>query len=628
MYVVKPKRTKFTVSWQQIKSGFFRYSILLLILCPLSALVAFSDHPINITDRHDQGMLLLGIAGLVVLVLRWPWRYSAEGLSKPMLRVLDAVPEGVFIKRLDGHYTHCNAALPKMLNCSRKQVIDALDRDLFPAHQVALFQLHDSEVVSTRQVVRRSLRLTPKFGKPFWVELSKSPVLDEDGQISSIIGVIRDVTEERKTEEHIRWLAYFDRLTGLRNREGIIEILNNLRHTLRSQNRYAAVVLIDIEKFQNINNVFGYEVGDQLLRDVTERLKGFLHPQDRIARIGIDEFLVVSTYINGTPAQLKAEHGQKLLELRQLMNKPFIQKAGPVMINAHFGAVIYDGHREPDQVLREVDIAMNHDRNQQKPESVFWYTRCMMEEIEHSYQLETELYQALTNGEFELYLQPQIGDFEDSEHYEVLVRWRHPERGIVPPMEFIPIAERTGLIVDIGLWVLRQSIKLLSLHPQLHLAVNVSARQFFHRDFVRRVQLKLEKHQVEGKRLTLELTESLMVTDFEQLAERLNCLRNLGINLSIDDFGTGYSSVIYLKRLPFTELKIDKVFVDGLPTDESNLSLVNMILSMSRHLGMQVVAEGVETVEQLECLKELGCDMFQGYYFGKPQPSAHYLERS
>ena len=452
-----------------------------------------------------------------------------------------------------------------------------------------------------------------------------------------VLGLVRDISERKRTEEQIRRLAYCDSLTGIPNRQAFLETLE--RELLRSKehDKKFAVLFMDLDAFKRINDTLGHDVGDHLLKVVSERLRETIRPSDlvlraehefeasfggsNLARLGGDEFTILIPDLERVEDALNVAH-----RVKEAMRRPFMIEAHEIFVTASIGISLYPEDGEDcNSLLKYADTAMYHAKNCGKNNAKLYSSSLTMEIMSHV-KMEVGLRKALQNNELYLLYQPQI-DVPSTQivGVEALVRWRHPERGIISPTEFIPLAEETGLIVPIGEWVLRTACNQAKAWQSdggraIRMAVNLSAKQFKDENLMQIVLSALADTGLDARLLELELTEGTLMDDARATMVTLEQLRGIGVYLSIDDFGTGYSSMNYLKRFDVRALKIDKSFIAGLPQDMENAAITRAIIAMAHGLKMVVVAEGVETDEQLLMLEEYGCDMAQGYFLGHPSP--------
>ena len=435
-----------------------------------------------------------------------------------------------------------------------------------------------------------------------------------------------DITKRKEAEDKIEHLAFYDPLTGLPNRR---LMQDRLQHSFASGSRhqlYGALLFIDLDNFKALNDTKGHNFGDHLLIMVAERLQSCVREGDTVARLGGDEFVVILENLseNAEQAATLAESvGDKILVA---IDQPYILQNENYHCTASIGISLFrDQEITVDELLRRADTAMyqakNHGRN-----TLRFYDPAMQAALEARMQLENDLRGAMAEGQFKLYYQPQVNQQGDIFGAEALIRWQSPQKGLVPPGEFIPLAEETGLILSIGNWVIETAcdqLKAWEDDPQtsaLQLAVNVSARQFHQPDFIEQVLKILIDKNINPSRLKLELTESLVLDDFDAAITKMNLLKEAGLSFSMDDFGTGYSSLSYLTQLPLNQLKIDQSFVRNIGVKHVNAVIVQTIIGMAKNLDIEVIAEGVETEEQYKFLKEHQCNLFQGYLFGKPVP--------
>jgi len=435
---------------------------------------------------------------------------------------------------------------------------------------------------------------------------------------------LRDMSERKAADEKIRELAFYDQLTGLPNRTMLMDKLGQIVGADHHMGIYGAMLLIDLDHFKTLNNTLGHEVGDMLLQQVAWRLSSCLRESDAVARVGGDEFAVILATLSHNEAQAIQDAEAVAVKILATLQQPY--QLGDVSHSgsASIGATIFQGQRtRTEDLLRQADMAMYRAKDSGR-NAVHFFAPSMEMAVVNRVALERDLRHAVAAGQFELHYQAQVGALGQVTGAEVLVRWRHPTRGLVSPIDFIPLAEESGVILPLGHWVLETACQQLVQWQHLpglahlSLAVNVSALQFAQADFVQRVQAVLNHTGVTPQRLKLELTESLLVGDVADIIGKMRTLKGLGVGFSMDDFGTGYSSLSYLGRLPLDQLKIDRSFVSEVATNPSDADIVRTIIALAQGLGLEVIAEGVETDAQRTFLASAGCHAYQGYLFSRP----------
>lgn len=443
----------------------------------------------------------------------------------------------------------------------------------------------------------------------------------EDGEPHSIRGIFRNISERKEAELKIHQLAYYDTLTGLPNR---ILLQDRLIHAITDAKRfsyYLGVLFIDLDQFKKINDTLGHSVGDELLKQAALRLRSSLRENDTAARLGGDEFVII---LSGFKQLNNVPHiAQKLLDC---LAEPYFLAGRDLVLSGSIGIAVYPQDGENAELLmRNADMAMYAAKNS-RGSSYRFFSEDMNETAARHLELEGQLRHAIQHDEFEVYYQPQV-DWQNKTitGVEALVRWIQPQKGMVPPDVFIPIAEETGLIVELGEWVLRQACQQIvaiqqSVSEPLMLSVNLSGRQFDQPDLVQIVQEALGDSGLAAEQLELEITETILMENAERARDVLLRLSKLGVKLAIDDFGMGYSSLNYLKHFPLERLKIDKSFLVDVIRDDSNAAIVQTIVSMAATMRLDVIAEGVETLDQVYFLQSLGCLHMQGYLFSEPLP--------
>jgi diguanylate cyclase (GGDEF)-like protein/PAS domain S-box-containing protein len=457
-------------------------------------------------------------------------------------------------------------------------------------------------------------------------QLSITPIKNDQGDITHYLGTYLDMSLSKQTAEEIERLAFYDPLTGLPNRRLLQERLKQALVSSHRHHRKGCLLFIDLDNFKILNDTLGHDMGDMLLQNVAERLTSCVREGDTVARLGGDEFVVVLENLNENvlEAANQAEYiGQKI---QATLRQPYLLNSYDYRSTPSMGATLFNGHEQSmDELLKQADIAMYQAKNLGRNALCFFDPQ-MQATITARVKLEADLRDAVKQGEFILYFQPQVNQHNQIIGAEVLTRWLHPRRGLVAPIEFIPLMEETGLILSLGIWVLEtacQQIKHWETSPHtehLQLAVNVSAHQFRQTDFVENVVAVIDTTRINPDRLKLELTETMVLEDIDDTVRKMNALRAIGVRFSMDDFGTGYSSLSSLKKLPLDQLKIDQSFVHDILIDPDDTVIVQTIIAMANHLGMEVIAEGVETHAQREFLEQHNCQVCQGFLFSKPVP--------
>lgn len=465
-------------------------------------------------------------------------------------------------------------------------------------------------------------RLRKKSGEMLWVLVSGAPIINDRGTLTGTLGMFMDISERKRIEQQLLHDAFHDGLTGLANRALFMDHLRLTIERCKSRHsNYYAVLFLDFDRFKVINDSLGHAEGDELLKQIARRLEAVSRTGDVLARLGGDEFVILLTEM------LDANDAIQIAgRIQDDLKQPFDLRGNEVFMSASIGiALSTDGHRQADEMLRDADIAMYRAKATGKARYQV-FNEAMRAIATTRLQLETEMRQGLERGEFEIHYQPII-NLETSElsGFEALARWRHPVRGLSSPAEFIPAAEETGLILPLGRWILAESCRQMrewhNRYPaasELAVNVNLSCKQFLQSDLAEQVSQTLRETGLAPQYLKLEITESYLLENSEKAVKIMNRLRKLGVELSLDDFGTGYSSLSYLHSLPINSLKIDRSFISRLTATSENSQIVRTIIEMAQNLNMQVIAEGIETAEQLEQLNRLNCGQGQGYFFSRP----------
>ncbi|QNI04525.1 EAL domain-containing protein [Halomonas sp. SH5A2] len=467
-------------------------------------------------------------------------------------------------------------------------------------------------------VVIRNYR---RSGRPFWNDLYVSPVRDALGQVTHFIGVQNDISEQREYQAQLAYNASHDALTGMPNRTLLTQRLEQGCLVARRYHRHLAVLFIDLDEFKPINDTLGHEVGDFILVEVAKRLEEELRPWDTVARFGSDEFVVLLPDL--------AHQNDVIQVIERILKRlatPYWHQGSELRITASIGVAMSDGTlSDPSQLIQQADLAMFKAKRRGR-NTCQWYTEDLNRKVSERVSLRNAMQHAIEQQQFELYFQPQMhGPSGKVVGVEALIRWPHPERGFIPPGDFIGLAEDTGQIIPISDWVLATACRVAKQLNELGLghitmAVNVSPMHFQRPGFLETIERVLEESDLAPGLLELELTEGVLMDSAEQAIQALKRIRQLGVHIAMDDFGTGFSSLSYLKRLPINRIKIDRSFVRDVTTDRHDAAIIDGVVAMAGKMGLEVLVEGVETAEQFTYLAERHCDYFQGYYFAHPMP--------
>ncbi|MEO7066711.1 MAG: EAL domain-containing protein [Rhodanobacter sp.] len=613
--------------WEKAASGGWNASASLPLYqrgVVVAALAVYSEWR-NAFDEPAQGLLIEMAMDISFALDRFAneidRKLSEEKLRMSELRlrtIFETEPECVKVVGHGGELLDMNPAGLAMLEVD--SLAQARERSLpaylLPEHRQSFMELHHR--VMSGESGMLEFEIVGHKGTRRWLETHAAPMRDAQGQIVSLLGISRDVTERRYSEERIQRLANFDALTGLPNRNLLTDHLQYAINVAARNNGQLAVMFIDLDRFKEINDTLGHSTGDTFLIEVGVRLKTVLRQSDTASRLGGDEFILV---LPDTDAQAAAKVVEKL---REAIARPYHVEQYVLIVTASIGIAIYPHDGENlESLLRSADTAM-YRAKEDGYNGYRFFTAEMQAEATRHMQLVSAMHRALEQDQFQLHYQPQfsLGDGQMI-GVEALLRWDHPEFGVISPVEFIPVAEDCGLILPIGEWVIRTAVHQLKQwldrgYPPMIMAVNLSAVQFRHRSLPDLVSSILAGAQLPTDLLELELTESVAMHDPEEAIEVMNNLHDRGIRMSIDDFGTGYSSLSYLKKFRVYKLKIDQSFIQDISTDDEDRAIAAAVISMAQSLGLKTIAEGVETIEQLQFLREQGCDEAQGYYFSKP----------
>ncbi|QDS35792.1 bifunctional diguanylate cyclase/phosphodiesterase [Brevibacillus brevis] len=486
------------------------------------------------------------------------------------------------------------------------------DRDIF-AYAI-------QHAFSTRKEYMVECRINTQRNDVIWTESKINPITDEEGNVTKLLLVTRDVTDRKQSEETIHHLAYHDALTDLPNRRMYVQQLSKEMMQAKRFQSNLAVLFLDMDRFKDVNDSFGHDVGDMLLIEASKRLQACLKPGDVVARLGGDEFTIMQNHL-----QDRSEATALAEQIMNQLQRPFELEGHVFNVSCSIGIALYpqDGDN-PEDLLKRADTALYTVKSRGKNGYDFFDPTMEAKSLERIL-MENEMRKAIEQEQFQIYYQPKIDIVTSSmTGMEALVRWVHPELGIIPPNRFIPIAEETGMILALGEWILKQACKQNKIwHDQgytLKVSVNLSARQIYQKDLVEMIKDILRETNLSPDWLELEITESIFVK-MEEATAVLQQIRDIGIQISIDDFGTGYSSFSYIKSLPVDTIKIDASFIRDIHHNQESQAIVKAIVTIAQSLNMNVIAEGIELHDQVAALKENGCDHGQGYLFSKPLPT-------
>jgi diguanylate cyclase (GGDEF)-like protein/PAS domain S-box-containing protein len=532
--------------------------------------------------------------------------------------------EGILVTDANNVILRANQAFLKISGFSQEEVIGQSPRLFGSGKHEATFFIDLWNSINNTGMWDGEIWNKRKNGEIYPVHITITAVKDSHNNITNYVSTLTDITISKAASEEIQALAFYDSLTKLPNRRLLVDRLSQALAISERSGQSGALLFLDLDNFKTLNDTLGHDIGDLLLQQVATRLMSCVRDGDTVARIGGDEFVVtienLSDQLFDAAAQAEIV-GEKILNE---LNLPYQLYSHRYFNSSSIGVTLFNGIEvELEELLKQADIAMYQAKKAGRNRLRF-FDPIMQEAIHLRSEMERDLRQALENEEFQLYYQLQVDGGGRPLGAEALIRWNQPERGLVTPLDFIPLAEETGLILPIGQWVLDSACAQLKaweenvLTHSLTLSINVSAKQFLQADFVAKVQTSVQKHAIKPNLLKMELTESMLLDNVEHIILTMVALQSIGIRFELDDFGTGYSSLQYLKQLPLQQLKIDKSFVRDITEDSSDQAIIRTIIAMARALNIDVIAEGVETDNQLAYLRNYGCNHFQGYLFGRP----------
>jgi len=559
--------------------------------------------------------------------------YQLRQNEQQLNTILNTVEAYIYIKDRDGRYTYANQRFANLLATTQNDLIGSLDDKYFDAKTCAHIHHNDRRVLDLGERVVDEETNRVRTGELRTFLSVKIPLRNPQGDIFGLCGISTDITEHINIQQQLNRLTYFDSVTGLANRNRLIEHLDHAIVSYQRTHYEGALFSIDLVGFTVINDTLGHAVGDDLLRQVGLRITSLIDETATAARLGSDDFVVILEDLSNDRehAILGARNWAKAL--MTALSEPFELAGNQQKISINIGVTMFsDMTDNAESLLKNGDLALT-DAKLLGPGGVCFFNVDMQQNITRRVKIENALRKAIDNNGLQLYLQPQVNAAQQVIGGELLCRWHDPEMGDILPSEFIPVAETTGLIIDLGDWVVRQACGILHEWQQherlreLRLAVNISPRQFSEGSFVQQIMECIVAERINPTLLELEITEGMLIKDVEQATRRMTRLADVGVKFSLDDFGTGYASLAYLRRLPLYQLKIDQSFVRDMLLNNNDEIIVRSILGLGRSLALDVIAEGVETYQQAKRLQEMGCAKFQGFYFGRPAPISEWQER-
>ncbi|WP_404472554.1 EAL domain-containing protein [Vreelandella venusta] len=610
-----------------------RFWIILVIVGLLVALGATAFHHYRRLYAAEQGLREHRFQLTQEVAARKKAQQATE-LEAAQLKIAAMAFEthlGMFIADADNRIVQVNHTFSQITGYAEQEVVGHTPSMLNSGRHDAAFYRQMWLSLNQQDSWQGEVWNRRKNGEIYPQWLTISVVRNDDGAITHYVATLSDITQRKAAEQEIHQLAFFDALTGLPNRRLLIDRIEARQREIRQESHYSAVMFIDLDNFKTINDSLGHYLGDALLVSVAKRLAGIVRDSDTAARLGGDEFVVMLHEL-GCDMATAAQHAEGVAyKLLAALREPLVIDDHPLQISGSIGVTLFAGQEVGvSEILQQADLAMYQAKASGR-NALCFFDPSMQTAIMERAQLESDLRHVVERQQLSLYYQTQVNEHGQVVGVEALVRWCHPERGIVSPGVFIPLAEETHLIGMIGEWVLETACwQLVAWSRQPHTsaliaAVNVSPNQFRQEGFVEQVKAVLARTGAQPQRLKLEVTESLLMEDIAEVRCRMEALRQLGIRFSLDDFGTGYSSLAYLKQLPLDQLKIDQSFVRDVLEDPADAAIVRTVIALAHSLELEVIAEGVETQAHRDWLNAQGCLAYQGYFFSRPQP-IEYLQ--
>ena len=605
-------------------------SPLRLLAITISNIIQRNDFSIRAKKNHDDELGHLADI-FNELLSKIESEHSSLKSSEEKFRKLTSLsPVGIFQINPEGEITYVNQRWREINNIKHQEPdLQVWFSNIHPEDAPALNKLWH-RLVTEHEDMSCEVRLIAKNGSLSWVYIQATSLHSKEGTLLGFLGSVSDISELKKAQIQMENLAFYDPLTSLANRRLFKNRLAKAVKSVQRNNNSIALLFLDLDQFKRINDTLGHDIGDALLKEIARRLDHNVRENDTVSRIGGDEFTILLTDVNNTKdVRIVAD------KILHSLSRPFMLNGQEIISTVSIGITMTpEDSIEPNTLMKNADLAMYRAKELGRNNFQF-FSEDMNTAILHNLEIEKELNIAIKRNQFILMYQPKICIANNTiTGVETLVRWRHPEKGIIPPDNFIPIAEETGQIIKIGAWVLEHSCHEMGaliregLMPKnAKVAVNLSAKQFSDPNLLQTVLDILIQSKIDPLNLELEITESIIMDDVEAAIEIMEAIKSKGIHLAIDDFGTGYSSLAYLKRFPIDVLKVDRSFVSDIPKDKTDMAITSAVIAMAHKLSMKVVAEGIETQEQLDFLRENNCDDGQGYLLSRPLtlPQLHHF---
>lgn len=581
------------------------------------------DQPHLIQEAQTaKGLLFVALSAALVYWIIHRDQLHSQAMQEELHMLSLAVEQSansVIITNAEGVIEYVNTAFCDITGYSRKEIAGQHTRILKSGGAPAETYRKLWETIQSGQDWHGEFHNRKKDGSLYWCIESISPIRGHDGRITHFVAVAEDVSERSYATSTIKHLAYYDTLTHLPNRTLFRDRLLHALSVARHENSAVALLLLDIDRFKTINDTLGHDIGNQLLQSISSRMMEGIRHENTLARLGDDEFGIILTGIENQ--EMAASQAEMVFEI---LRQPFDVEGREIFLTASIGGSLFpDDGNDPDSLVKNAGVALQRAKDEGR-NNLRFFTHGMNALMVEHLRLATSLHHALEREEFRLLYQPQV-DIASGRicGVEALIRWELPGDGLISPAQFIPLAEENGLIVPIGEWALRTACMQAKAWsdaglPPLRVAVNLSARQFRQTQLASTLIHLLESTGLQPEQLELEITESLIMQHTQDNIITLEALHRTGVSISVDDFGTGYSSLSYLKRFPIQMLKIDQSFVRDITHDPEDTAIVSAIITLAHSLNLKVIAEGVETSEQLAMLQQLGCDSYQGYLFSRP----------